>query len=198
MVYDNRPTEPPDDDLPEECPICKRKNFDEETGDFLLPSGHCSEHCARHDEEGSYSPVDFDTADYIGSGENGVYYAVGEGPDGWYLSTTVDSSSFTDTLTKDDGPYKTEEEAKEGGRSAAVEWCVTNQVDWAELPWEDDKLQFARVIWELDAAGISDETLDAMCASMDLDRELLREIFDRAIKVSDDAKGTAEDAVLGV
>lgn len=198
MTYDNRPTEPDESSgIPEECPVCKRDNIDKD-GELLFPSGHCSEHCVRHGEDGTYCLVDFDYAHYVGSSENGVYYAVGEGPDGWYLSASVDSSNFTAPLVDEDGPYKTEKEAWEAGKFAAIDWCTENKVNWAELPEEDDRLQFAQLLWYLHHAGIDQETLDQVAESMDLDRELLKEIFDRAIKVFEDAKDSAESAVLKV
>lgn len=78
--------------------------------------------------------VDLDDATYIGSEDDGVYFAVGKGRGGWYMSASVDCNSghFTDTLVLDDGPYKTEKEAVDAGRDAAIEWCVINNVPFEE------------------------------------------------------------------
>ena len=62
--------------------------------------------------------VDFDTAFYVGNGEDGVYYAASKGRKGWYCSTVVDVNSganFCDSLVTDDGPYKSEAEALQAG-----------------------------------------------------------------------------------
>lgn len=137
-MRDSRPTEPDESSgIPEECPVCKRDNADDE-GELLLPSGHCTEVCAGHSEHGSYSWRGVDNADgYIGDEADGVYYSVGQGPDGWYLTTVVDcdSAGFVDTMTSDDGPYKSEAEAICGGKDAGIEWCMFNEVaiDWEEL-----------------------------------------------------------------
>ena len=83
--------------------------------------------------------VDFDDpAAYVGDEDDGVYVGVGEGPDGWYASTVVDSNtgSFVDSLVTDDGPYETREKALEAGKSQAVEWCLDNQVSWED---DDDE-----------------------------------------------------------
>jgi hypothetical protein len=74
--------------------------------------------------------VDFDESEYIGSEEDGVYYAVAEGPDGWYYSCDVDcnSANFTDVLVSDEGPYGTHAAARDAARVQATEWCLTNDV----------------------------------------------------------------------
>jgi hypothetical protein len=197
-MRDGRPTEPDESSgIPEECPVCKRDNADDE-GELLFPSGHCSEFCEGHSENGVYALVDMEYARYIGNGRDGVYYATGQGPDGWYVSTLIDceTGSFCDKLWLDDGPYESEEAAAQGGKDGSIEWCTENRIDWAEIPWEDDKLQFARLIWELDAAGVPQETLDQMAESMDLDPAELQELFARAIKVFEDAKSKEEVKVL--
>ncbi len=84
--------------------------------------------------------VDFDNPDaYVGDENDGVYVGVGEGPDGWYVSTVVDSNtgSFVDNLVMDDGPYPTEAEALEAGKNQAIEWCLDNGVEWDEPGAED-------------------------------------------------------------
>lgn len=78
--------------------------------------------------------VDFDTANYIGDEEDGVYYDVACFHGEWFMAAVVDcnTASFTDTLVEDDGPYATKELALEGGRNAAIEWCITNNVSWKD------------------------------------------------------------------
>lgn len=75
---------------------------------------------------------DWDGATYYGDEDDGVYVSVGRGPDGkWYFTASVDCNSahFTDTLVGDNGPYETEEEAKEAGKNVALTWCWDNGVD---------------------------------------------------------------------
>lgn len=84
--------------------------------------------------------VDFDEATYIGNEEDGVYYQTAQTPTGdWYMSADVDCNSghFTQPLVTDDGPYATEAEADTAGRNAAIEWCITNGVDWEEEADDD-------------------------------------------------------------
>jgi hypothetical protein len=75
-----------------------------------------------------------DYAEYIGSGEDGVYVAAAKGPKGWYTSSVVDcnSASFCDSLITDDGPYPSEEEALKAGRFGAMDWCIENDVDFSD------------------------------------------------------------------
>lgn len=55
--------------------------------------------------------------------------------------------------------------------------------------WERDDMQFPRVIEEAQAAGaFTEEVLDAMCASMDLERPDLEGLLDRARVVWEDLK----------
>lgn len=52
------------------------------------------------------------------------------------------------------------------------------------MPWENDKLQFARLICELDALGVfTDRTINMLCAEMDLEPADVRELLDRAQSV---------------
>lgn len=73
-----------------------------------------------------------DGATYIGDERDGVYFDVVEGPGGWYMTAFVDcgSSSFVEDLVEDDGPYETEEAARQAGRNAAGDWCAYNGVDY--------------------------------------------------------------------
>ena len=75
--------------------------------------------------------VDVDDSNYVGDEDDGVYWSVGEGTDGWYVSTMVDcnTSSFTADYQIDDGPYASEKEAMEAGRCAGLEWCMENGVN---------------------------------------------------------------------
>jgi len=82
------------------------------------------------DKKKPIAEVDFDDGEYIGDGQDGVYVQAAEGPDGWYVSTVVDSDTggFVDSLCKDDGPYPTEKEALRAGRHSAMDWCMENRV----------------------------------------------------------------------
>jgi hypothetical protein len=127
-MHDNRPTEPPDDEGPEACPVCAAENVDAE-GEYLLPSGHCSEFCVEHDGHGSYSWRDVEVARYVGEEDCGVYYSAGQGPKGWYYTTVVDSPGNMDYITTDDGPHDTEDAAWAAGKAAAMDWCFDNDVE---------------------------------------------------------------------
>ena len=132
MIRDSRPTEPDESSgIPEECPVCKGDNADED-GELLRPTGNCSDQCDGYAEHGSYSWRGVDYASYVGDEQDGVYYSVGQGPKGWYVTTVVDSDTggFVDTMHEDDGPYESEEAALLGGKDAGVEWCLTNEVNW--------------------------------------------------------------------
>ncbi|MHC4298003.1 MAG: hypothetical protein ACYS7Y_11930 [Planctomycetota bacterium] len=54
-----------------------------------------------------------------------VYWSVAEGPDGFYVSTLIDSEagSFVEPGVTDDGPYLTWDKANEAGKDHAMEWC---------------------------------------------------------------------------
>jgi len=130
-MHDTRPTEPPEWDIPEQCPVCKRDNANEE-GDPLCSDdpAFCSEHCLRHYSDGCYALVNVVSADYVGDEIDGCYVSVGQGPDGWYNSVLVDcdSAGFVDSLYIDAGPSATEPEALQAGRDAASDWCIENSV----------------------------------------------------------------------
>lgn len=74
---------------------------------------------------------DSTTADTYGDDENTVYVNVGRKgkSGGWYVTAVIDSEHFTDDLVKDRGPYKTEKEARYEGKTVALDWCETNEVD---------------------------------------------------------------------
>lgn len=83
--------------------------------------------------------VDFDEAEYIGDGSDGVYVQAAEyrgkkHAKGWYVSGVVDSDtgSFVSALFTDDGPYGTYEKAMEAGRFSAQNWCLDNGVSYYE------------------------------------------------------------------
>lgn len=75
---------------------------------------------------------DVDEAEYIGDEEDGCYVAVGRDDDGWYYTVVVDcnTASFVEDLATDIGPYGTREDALEGGRSCAIDWCLTNGISY--------------------------------------------------------------------
>lgn len=73
---------------------------------------------------------DVDEATYVGSGEDGVYYQVGEHEGKWYVTAVVDSETgaFTEDIMTDDGPYDTENDATTQGKNIAYDWCFYNNV----------------------------------------------------------------------
>ncbi len=89
---------------------------------------------------GDIVKFDVDEAHYLGGRprearrgsdtSDGVYYQTGKGKGGWYVTTVVDSDSahFVDTLSKDDGPYDSEDAARCAGASAAANWAMNNGV----------------------------------------------------------------------
>ena len=46
--------------------------------------------------------------------------------------------------------------------------------------WQRDDVQFPRLLAEIKAAGLPPEVVEALCASMDITREQLDELLDRA------------------
>lgn len=55
--------------------------------------------------------------------------------------------------------------------------------------WNNNELQFARLLWELDAAGaFTDEVIELLCRSMDLGGEELTSLLNRAIDVFEEDK----------
>ena len=54
--------------------------------------------------------------------------------------------------------------------------------------WDNNELQFARLLSELVAAGLSQETIQGAAVSMDLCRHEVQEILARAEKVFEGAK----------
>ena len=77
-------------------------------------------------------PFNADVARYIGNGDDGVYYQVAQGADGWYMTAVVDSTHLVHTLVVDDGPYESKEAASTSGKNAAVEWCANNDVGFGK------------------------------------------------------------------
>jgi len=79
--------------------------------------------------------VDMSIDEYIGDGDDGVYWTVAQGPDGWYGSAIVDSYTghFETELVSDKGPYQTEGEAITAMCDLAKEWCREN----CFYSWED-------------------------------------------------------------
>ena len=74
------------------------------------------------------------SAHYIGDSDDGVYFSIAEVHDGWWMSAIVncDSAGFVTDLVTDDGPHPSSEAAHSAGVSAAVDWCIVNNVDWGE------------------------------------------------------------------
>lgn len=91
--------------------------------------------------------VNWDEAFSVTSGEDStaddpevdaVYFQVFEtAPGQWYLSADLDCNSgrFTDSLTKEDGPYTTENEAIKAGLAVATNWMQDNgYTHWEYCP----------------------------------------------------------------
>lgn len=77
---------------------------------------------------------DIDAAEYVGDGDNGVYFLVqrysgSKHKKGWYFTAVVDCEHFTQDIYTDDGPYRTEKDAERAAFSIAYEWCRDNDVD---------------------------------------------------------------------
>lgn len=84
---------------------------------------------------------DADEALYLGDGDDGVYYQSAEGRDGlWYVTVVVDSNTggFVDNIYTDNGPHGSEEDANEFGENAAIDWCITNDVEYDGTEAEND------------------------------------------------------------
>lgn len=77
--------------------------------------------------------------DYYGDGANGCTVKVSEGRGGWWLTVVVDCEHFCECLVTDDGPYSSREAASDGGKDAAIEWCMTNDVNWETDDAEADR-----------------------------------------------------------
>jgi hypothetical protein len=71
-----------------------------------------------------------DNAGWVGDEESGVHYGVGEGPDGWYVTTVVDFPGNCDTMCSDDGPYESKEAATMSGKNQGISWCLDNHVSY--------------------------------------------------------------------
>ena len=46
--------------------------------------------------------------------------------------------------------------------------------------WCNSPVQFARLLWEIQAVGLTDEQMKDLCVSMGLKKENIEEILDRA------------------
>ena len=76
-------------------------------------------------------------------------------------------------------------------RLGYLEWADHQRELAEEEPWEDDSIQFPRLIAEALAAGVWDNTSDdfrLMCASMDLEVSEVFELISRAQKKWDHIK----------
>lgn len=66
-------------------------------------------------------------------------------------------------------------------------------------PWQRNDIQFPRLLAEIMAAGAIDENAwTAICQSMDLQTEELRELFDRAQTEWEQIKSNSLTADLGI
>jgi len=76
--------------------------------------------------------VDFDTdtATCVGNDEDGCYYQVELGPDGWYVTLEVKSEYYGwgEGGETDIGPFLRKEDATQYGHNKAVEWCIDHGV----------------------------------------------------------------------
>ena len=79
--------------------------------------------------------VDMDSAYYLGTGNDGVYFDAAKfeglkGRGGWYVSTVVDTAggAYCGDMTTDDGPYESQGRALEAGLDEAYEWLTANEI----------------------------------------------------------------------
>jgi hypothetical protein len=72
--------------------------------------------------------VDWDDCYSVSTEDDSVYFDVVQTEEGWYLSVDLDceSGSFTTSITVDDGPYPTEDDALRGGIRTACSWMSAN------------------------------------------------------------------------
>ena len=103
------------------------------------------------------------------------------------------------TLTKEDqealeqhGHVEFWEVARYGDDQSVTVECTRCGMVLLELfekehPWDNNEIQFARLLSEL-LANVPMKNLDKVCESMDLNESLLRELFERADKVWEAAK----------
>ena len=134
-MIDSRPTEPPDFELPDQCPGCDGRNHDPESGNDVCPefAPFCCEGCQHKYHTGNFATVKVDGgARYVGDGHDGGYCQAARGPDGWYVSTIIDSDTghFVDDSITDEGPFPTKADAIAVGRDDLMNWCFENRVDY--------------------------------------------------------------------
>lgn len=143
-----------------ECPSCKETvKFEYDPG-FVgsfeeppMPSGYYCPECGyelppeQHPlVEADNAPIcvlDWDNAYSIASDEEEgesdvVYFGAAEKNGGWYLTIDLDCNTggFTETITRDDGPYDTKEEAIQAGFDGALDWYTINWPE-SDLPGKD-------------------------------------------------------------
>ena len=59
----------------------------------------------------------------------------------------------------------------------------------SDVKWKNDKLQFARLIAEIEAAGgFTESLIQALCTSMDLEKDQVTELIDRGQEFWDEQK----------
>lgn len=81
-------------------------------------------------KHGAPPRLDWDTADYMGTDRDGVYYGAMQKGDTWWALASVDSETggFTDSLVSEGG-YPSKKAALTAAKDAAYEWCRTNDVE---------------------------------------------------------------------
>lgn len=91
---------------------------------------------------GRICEVDVDEATYIGDGDAGVYFQVCDrsihGIAAWYMSAIWDANNTVDLLVVDEGPFQTEERARQAGEMAAKDWCIENGVNYEDEEEDGD------------------------------------------------------------
>ena len=60
---------------------------------------------------------------------------------------------------------------------------LRERAEQAEDLWENDDIQFARLLAEIKAVGLTPEQMDGLSESMDLSKEHIHQLLDRAEEV---------------
>ena len=105
------------------CPHCEGTGTFESTGGSWALYGTLPE-----------QDCDPDAADYIGNEHDGVHYLTMQYCGKYFVTAWIDSETghFTENILTNVGPYETIETAEEAGQNAATEWCLDNDVVFAE------------------------------------------------------------------
>jgi hypothetical protein len=102
---------------------------------------------------------------------------------------TIRKITATQTYAEGEGP-ENEEEAIQGLLESLADDCAT--VTFSSEPWDDDSIQFPRLICELMTTIKSPmEDWDALCASMDITPAQLNILVERARAAWEKAKEEA-------